>query len=313
MDTVNNLFYFSSYDDYAQSANTLFHFMGKFEYLVSCLKRRALVPRYCKEDIRYLHLESGGIEYGEIAILQKCFCDIPLHNLAAPLALIGTGDAFDSLPDKEKAQLEKRNTHFDFYGEYAIGFSKDWGERHNLQPIHYLNPDSCFCKDFAKLLHSAIEDDDAPDEYVQDIINRLGYIKPLRGVMKRSLSRGSFAPIEVEFIKNFHDEQEWRYIPSNEVLQPNKKEAVIANPTLIPLMNEISHQFEEEQHQALWLSFSFDDIRYLIVPNNATRIDLIQSINLIPDSCFASGLSVMLQKSILTSKILVLDDIRKDW
>ena len=34
-------------DDYVQSANTLFHFMQRHEYLSALLKRRALVPRYC--------------------------------------------------------------------------------------------------------------------------------------------------------------------------------------------------------------------------------------------------------------------------
>ncbi len=33
-------------DDYAQSTNTLFHFMPKIEYLEDALQRHALVPRY---------------------------------------------------------------------------------------------------------------------------------------------------------------------------------------------------------------------------------------------------------------------------
>lgn len=39
------------YDDYAQSANALFHFMIKNEYLKSLLINRATVPRYCMENI----------------------------------------------------------------------------------------------------------------------------------------------------------------------------------------------------------------------------------------------------------------------
>ena len=46
-------------DDYVQSANTLFHFMQRHEYLSALLKRRALVPRYCQENIAYLNLEIG--------------------------------------------------------------------------------------------------------------------------------------------------------------------------------------------------------------------------------------------------------------
>ena len=47
-------------DDYVQSANTLFHFMQRQEYLSALLKRRALVPRYCQENIAYLSLEIGS-------------------------------------------------------------------------------------------------------------------------------------------------------------------------------------------------------------------------------------------------------------
>lgn len=64
------------YDDYAQSANTLFHFMKKQEYLNSILRRGAIIPRYCVETIDYLSIQNGTHLFNEVAILQKCFCDI---------------------------------------------------------------------------------------------------------------------------------------------------------------------------------------------------------------------------------------------
>lgn len=42
---TNNQISYLPYDDYAQSANTLFHFMKKQEYLNSILRRRAIIPR----------------------------------------------------------------------------------------------------------------------------------------------------------------------------------------------------------------------------------------------------------------------------
>ena len=48
---ANSQFSYLPYDDYAQSANTLFHFMTKPEYLDSVLRRRAIIPRYCVETI----------------------------------------------------------------------------------------------------------------------------------------------------------------------------------------------------------------------------------------------------------------------
>lgn len=75
------------YDDYAQSANTLFHFMTKPEYLESILRRKAIIPRYCVETIDYLNIHNGTHSFNEAAILQKCFCDIPFHKLADSFAV----------------------------------------------------------------------------------------------------------------------------------------------------------------------------------------------------------------------------------
>lgn len=68
-----------TYDDYAQSANTLVHFMKKFKYLEEILEKKALIPRYCIEDLQYLNI--GGGSFTEAFVLQKCFCDIPFHML----------------------------------------------------------------------------------------------------------------------------------------------------------------------------------------------------------------------------------------
>ena len=78
---ANNQISYLPYDDYAQSANTLFHFMKKQEYLNSILRRRAIIPRYCVETIDYLSIKNGTRLFNEVAILQKCFCDIPFHKL----------------------------------------------------------------------------------------------------------------------------------------------------------------------------------------------------------------------------------------
>lgn len=36
--------------DYAQSANAVFHFMENPEWLKEILRKRAIVPRYCKAE-----------------------------------------------------------------------------------------------------------------------------------------------------------------------------------------------------------------------------------------------------------------------
>lgn len=121
-----------TYDDYAQSANTLFHFMKKVEYLEEILEKKAIVPRYCKEDLEYLNIEDGKNSFIEAFVLQKCFCDIPFHKLTENFQLQATGDNYLNLSESEKSRVQNKYTHPDFYGEYAIAFSKRWGEKNNL-------------------------------------------------------------------------------------------------------------------------------------------------------------------------------------
>ena len=116
---ANSQFSYLPYDDYAQSANTLFHFMTKPEYLDSVLRRRAIIPRYCVETIDYLNIHNGTRAFNEAAILQKCFCDIPFHKLADTFSVNGVGEVYESLSKDEQADLEKNNTHFAYYGEYS--------------------------------------------------------------------------------------------------------------------------------------------------------------------------------------------------
>ena len=313
MTPTNNQVSYLPYDDYAQSANTLFHFMTKPEYLNAILLRRAIVPRYCVETIDYLNIHNGTRAFNEAAILQKCFCDIPFHKLADTFSVNGVGEVYDSLSKDERADLEKNNTHFAYYGEYAVAFSKSWGERKKLQPVHYLNKDSQYAKDFSALFERIFRDDDIPDEYSQDVINRLAYIKPLRGIMKRRIIRRDSSSATIEIYKNFHDEREWRYVPNAEVIADLKMESIIANPNAIHLFNEINNSLANEKYRGLWLNFSYDDIRYIIVPNIQARVNIIKTINDLPDECFENKADIPIEKHILMSKILVLEEIRKDW
>lgn len=304
------------YDDYAQSANSLFHFMKESSFLKSILMNKAIMPRYCMEDISYLHINNGETAFSKVAILQKCFCDIPFHKLTENFQLSGTGEAFNSLTEKEKMQLSQNNTHPDYYGKYAIAFSKNWGEKKNLQPIHYLNEDSQFTKELSALIHHVLSTDDIPDTFSDDIINRLTFIKPLRGKMQRVVSRADAGNVNVEFNKNFHDEQEWRYVPNAAKLAEAHMERIIANPNMIKIkdgLNEINMAIATEKYKSLWLEYEYDDIRYLIVPDASSRIDLINLIMTIPDDKFNLQSDIAIQKYVLISKILVLEEIRKDW
>lgn len=305
-----------AYDDYAQSANTLFHFMKELEYLEEILEKKAIIPRYCKEDLEYLNIRNGKNSFIEVLVLQKCFCDIPFHKLTENFQLQATGDNYLNLNEQEQLRVQNKYTHLDFYGEFAIAFSKGWGEKNNLQPIQYLNEYSQYTKNLSNLINQTLNLDDVPEVYANDVLNRLSFVKPLRGVMKRKFKRDDGTDIEIDFQKNFHDEQEWRYVPSIDVASVLQKDIVIANPYLLKMNGngvDISAGLSEERYHSLWLKYSYEDVRYIIVPDVNARIDIIKTIMSISDDQFRNQADVAIQKHILISKILVLEEIRKDW
>lgn len=304
--SVEKSYIVTPYTDYVQSANTLFHFMDKPEYLINILKNQAIIPRYCIEDIRYLKIEIEGYKYDKIAVLQKCFCDIPLHKLTDSFKLDIVGGDLDKLTESKKAELIKNNSHPDYYGKYGIAFSKKWCEDNHLQPVQYINEKSDYAVKFSETIYDLLSQSDVSEIYVDDILRRISYIKPLRGNMFRSLKHEDNSFYKIEFRKNFHDEQEWRYIPKSKPLIDLKLNPVIANPNMLESCLFINQALMSDKYKDLWLKFKYDDIRYIIVPDKESRINIINAILDIPH------FETIMNQHILISKILVLDEIRKD-
>lgn len=156
-----------------QSADSLFHFVEKLEYLLPIIERFALVPRYCTEDVDYL-----DIGYKKLAYPMLCFCDINLHKL---------------------------HDHIHFYGGdgYGIAFAKKWGMENAIQPIQYINLSSPLKRDFTTAFNDSIKSD--IDSTAQDyLLTQMLFFKPILGTMDRN---------EETVRRNFTDECEWRYVP----------------------------------------------------------------------------------------------------
>ena len=99
--------------------------MEKVEWLIDIIEQKRIPARYCNEDVKYLKIQT--IKY--LSIPMRCFCDIKLHQL---------------------------NDHIDYYGACGIAFSKEWGMKNYIQPIHYLNPDSRLTKESSMVLSDVI-------------------------------------------------------------------------------------------------------------------------------------------------------------
>lgn len=141
-----------SYTPPIQSADTLFHFVDKLEYLLPVIEQFAIVPRYCIEDIDYLQIGMNKIAYPML-----CFCDINLH---------------------------KMQEHISFYGGYGIAFSKKWGIDKGIQPVQYINPKSILKEDFRKAFQDSLnaKTEDSAQNF---LLSQMFYLKAIDGTMER--------------------------------------------------------------------------------------------------------------------------------
>lgn len=255
--------------EFTQSANTLFKFMDKLDYLIEILNNKAFIPRYNDEDISYL-------EYGDnklISIPMVCFCDIRLNK------------------------IEK---HLEFYsddGGYGIGLSKGWGIDKGIQPIQYINTCGVLSLQLKNIFNIALNDsllqNKETENYRDYLINNLIYLKPITGVMTRG---------DKEVRKNFHDEQEWRYI-SNDSMASTK--LLIGNE----IKNKKNYYNDmlrsREACENRWLKFEYSDIKYIIVPNEEKQDEIINFIE--------KDLDIEMNLKIkLASKIITFTSIRGD-
>lgn len=303
------------YEDYAQSANSLFHFVSSAGHLESILVDQALKPRYCVEDVEYLNLKYDGKAFPQIAVLQKCFCDIPLPKLTARSDVRLADGEEGKLKSKELEDITSWTTHPDLYGRFGVAFSKAWGENQHLLPIHYVNNDSAYIQNFTHLFSSAVSKDDLDMDVAEDIINRLTHIKPLRGTMDRKIPGETERYVKIW--KNFHDEKEWRYVPepSATTKEKIKIECVIANNSLLQskeMLKRLNNLLATKDYENIWMHYEYDDIRYIIVPDRESRNDFIKIILDLPSQRFGRAQEAKIRKAILISKILVLDEMRKD-
>lgn len=240
-------------------SNTLFHFTRSIENLKSILSG-GFHPRYCLEDVRYL------MDYCEhIGYPMVCFCDIPITRLA---------------------------DHTNFYGEYGIGLSKEWGLKNGLEPVIYSTSSGIATKVFKYIdqLHDSDGFNKIPDESQRNILeiwnDLLPRVKPLEGNMVVS---GNFVE------KDFYQESEWRYVPE-----------------IFEMAFEDKEKFEgkrngyNESVLSYTLEFVPSDVAYIFVKKESeipAIFDFIQN---------NMGQFPLNDIKILTSRIISLDALSKD-
>ncbi|MGL4874350.1 MAG: abortive infection system antitoxin AbiGi family protein [Clostridium sp.] len=259
---------------YKQSANTLFNFMEKLEWLKEIIGRQAIVPRYYEEDLKYLDIDH----IKRIGIPMTCFCDINFSNISE---------------------------HVGFYGRFGIGFDKAWCVEKGIQPIQYINDKSVLLKDYREALEHALTDD--KNSVVENyLLTNLAYFKPLKGKMKKR--DGSIVN------KIFHDEKEWRYIPEiKKCFGEDLEQIVNSNHCTDKYLQELNEVLREEESKQVWLNFDLMDIKYLIVETERDKVELINYICDLYGSRNEEGYSINKLGLNLISNIIVYNNMGGDW
>lgn len=176
--------------------------------------------------------------------------------------------------------ISKLTDHTSFYGQYGIGMTREWGIRNGLNPLMYIANSSALSASLKNLM-SNVNDGEKADTMIT-----LLHTKPLSGRMVIN---------DKSIEKNFYEECEWRYLDTS------------TGGIFHSLIRE-KQEIEIENQKTLdnFLKFEPSDIRYLLVEKEDDVIPLIDFINSMLDGFSQSELK------ILTTKIIILGEIRKD-
>lgn len=245
------------------SANTLFHFTKNKDTLISILKSN-FRPSYCCEKY---YLGKGGTWQ----VPMVCFCDIPLSQV---------------------------QEHTSWYGEYAIGMTKEWAIKNDINPILYINQEIKLIDTIKENLNYLIEERDINREnkkHIQSIIDNLLYqyafIKPYEGEQYQQKA-------DRRIHKRFYDEREWRYIPVCE----DKSLFCFATAFFYG-----QHERLNESIRSYSINFEPKYINYIIVSKETEILEIKRQIENIKGNFPHNDVE------LLTTRIISMERIKEDF
>lgn len=269
------------------SANTLFHFTPKLEYLLGILKN-GFIPRYCLEDISFHYPPEirRPLESVSLAIPMVCFCDI---------------------------RLTQAKQHASTYGKFIIGMTKDWGIRNGISPVTYFHEESLTAHHIGHVISGlgtsihkltgrtyeqlrlggnvGFDDLSASLDYAMALLCGMAfYYKPISG--------SQFVRGERKFLY-FYDEREWRYFPYPE------ESCSDFRPTLLEreFQDEVFRFEEQKKLEICNLIFTEADIKYIVIPDKGHINDFRNNFE---------ALSVPFNYSSIASKLKFYNEIAED-
>ncbi len=282
--------------------SSLFHYPKELDTLKKILAQ-GFKPNYCKETFNIL--DSPDMIVG---IPMVSFCDIPLT----------------------------RTTNFrGRYKEYVIGLSKDWGLKNRINPVFYATPNSFVLNSLREIEEirkqkEAIFNERMNTSGYQLTTNKENYTAiPLKqndpdcGIILNSFMdnvhlfqvRSTLFGFTKPYIgkrgdedQNNYEENEWRFVLGESALTQIKWLWGVES------YSNWREGQENPKPESIFPSLTFDimDVNFIILSNDNEIQDMIEYIDGL-DECGGNKIPNKSQKSILTSKIISMDRIDKDF
>ena len=224
---------------WSNSSNVLCNYMREQDYLNQILHNQAIIARYVMEPLDYLDLKN----FRKICFPMTCFCDIP---------------------------FSKVSTHMSHYGEYGIGLDKQsMLEKYRIQPIHYINADSPLADDFREAFLASTSErfNGEARKLASYLASALMYMKPISGLLDNDEGGKD--------VYTYQDECEWRFIPSDNF--PSGLHLILKQSETTEKAKQ-KYSDVLKKHPECWLKFEWNEVRYIIVPDDAAVKNTIATI-----------------------------------
>jgi hypothetical protein len=193
-----------------------------------------------------------------------------------------------SFCDLRLTQLSNSKTsiHTTDFGNFGIGFLKRWGFRNGISPVTYVHQNS---KATSLIEQLGSELQNKKYKSIRKTIPELiKFVKPYES----NYQKGRFQTDK----RRHYDEREWRYVPDD---------------TTFPVISNFNYNakntktLNERLSTEFKLSFSNNDVKFIVIDKNTDKDEIIESIK-------AIDLSQSAVEDLIT-KIISIEELNEDY